>query len=87
MGNFSTIDDDVGDTHAYTLVAGAGNVDNSRFQIVNNVLQTAAVLDADSQPGYSIRVRSTDADGLFVEEVFSITANNINEQPTALQVM
>ena len=84
VGQFTTTDEDIGDTHTYTLVAGVGSTDNASFQIVGNELRTAAVLDFDVQPSYSIRVRSTDSDTLFFEQTFTITLNNINEQPTVL---
>ncbi len=82
VGTFSTTDPDVGDTFTYTLVAGAGSADNGSFTIVGNQLQTAAVLDFETKSSYSIRVRSTDSGGLFLEEVFTITVNNVNEAPT-----
>ncbi|MES1245462.1 MAG: cadherin domain-containing protein [Acidobacteriota bacterium] len=82
IGTFSTTDVDAGDTFTYTLVAGVGSTDNASFQIVGNQLQTAAVLDFETKPSYSIRVRSTDSGGLFFEKVFTITATNANEAPT-----
>jgi len=84
VGTFSTIDPDTGDTHTYTLVTGTGSTDNASFQIVGNALQTAAAIDFETQATYSIRVRSTDAGGLFIEESFVITVTNVNEAPTAI---
>ncbi|HEX3131734.1 MAG TPA: cadherin domain-containing protein, partial [Thermoanaerobaculia bacterium] len=82
VGNFSTTDADPGDTFTYTLVGGVGSTDNASFQIVGNQLQTAAVLDLETQASYSIRVRSTDAGGLFFEKVFTITLGDANDAPT-----
>lgn len=84
VGNFSTTDPDVGDTHTYALVTGAGSTDNGSFQIVGNTLQTVALLDAELQETFSIRVRSTDAGGLSTEQTFVITLTGVNESPTAI---
>src|SRR6185369_15028348 len=68
----------------YSLVAGAGSTDNSSFQIVGAQLRTAVVLSFATQSSYSIRVRTTDAGGLFFEKVFTISVNNVNDAPTDL---
>ena len=34
VGTFSTTDDDTGDTHAYTLVSGAGDTDNASLRLM-----------------------------------------------------
>ena len=86
IGTFSTTDPDVGNTHTYTLVTGIGSTANASFQIVGNALQTATVIDFDSQATYSIRVRSTDAGGLSTEQTFTITATPVNEAPTAISL-
>jgi len=86
VGMLSTTDPDAGDSHVYTLVTGTGSTDNSSFQIVGNEVRTAAILDHDTQPTYSIRVRSTDVGGLFTEATFVINATAINEAPTAISL-
>ena len=45
VGTLSTTDQDAGDSHSYSLVAGAGDTDNAAFTIVNNELQTVEVFD------------------------------------------
>jgi hypothetical protein len=84
VGSFSTTDVDNGDTFTYTLVAGTGSDDNGDFQIAGNQLQTAHGLNFEPKPVRSIRVRSTDAGGLFTEKQFTITVTDVNEQPTAI---
>ena len=83
VGILTTTDPNPADTHTYTLVTGAGSTDNTSFQIVGNSLQTAAVLDFETQSSYSIRIRSTDsgAGNLFFEKVFTITVTDLNEAP------
>ncbi|WP_425614262.1 DNRLRE domain-containing protein [Anatilimnocola sp. NA78] len=81
VGTFSTTDADAGDTFTYSLVAGAGATDNGLFNISGSTLQATNSLNFEAQPTYSIRVRTTDAGGLFVESTFTVTATNVNEAP------
>ena len=82
VGSFSTVDGNSADSHTYTLVSGTGDADNSFFTINGDLLEIANPL-----PGLgtamSIRVRSTDLSGLFVEGTFSLsivgTSVRINE--------
>src|SRR5262249_41373959 len=64
VGTFATTDQDAGDTFTYTLVTGSGDTDNASFQAVGNQLRTNAVFDFETRSSYSIRVRTTDQDGL-----------------------
>ena len=77
-GTFSTTDPDLGDTFTYSFCGGA---DDSSFQIAGNILQTAAVLDADIQNTFNICIHSQDAGGLFLEEQFVISITNVNDAP------
>lgn len=93
VGSFSTTDPDnpgAGQTHTYTLVAGAGDDDNAAFAIVGNQLQALASLNFETQSSYSVRVRTTDSGSnpasLTREEVFTVALNNLNEAPTALNL-
>lgn len=79
VGTLSTTDADIGDSFTYTLVAGPGSAGNSRFTIVGNQLQTAAVLDHELQGQYSIRIRTTDLAGLNFEKVFLIGVSDLLE--------
>ncbi|MDW3192028.1 MAG: cadherin domain-containing protein [Cytophagales bacterium] len=83
---FNTLDPDgTGDTYTYTLVSGMGDANNGEFTIVDDGLLATISYDAESNPGTkSIRVRSMDVAGEFVEETFDITINDINEAPTAI---
>ncbi|HEY6166678.1 MAG TPA: MBG domain-containing protein, partial [Verrucomicrobiae bacterium] len=82
VGTFGGVaDPDFSDTHTFSLVAGTGSTGNASFTIVSNTLQTAAIFDYEAQTNYSIRVRVTDAGGLFVEKIFTVTVTDVNEQP------
>ncbi|MFM6954064.1 MAG: gliding motility-associated C-terminal domain-containing protein [Sphingobacteriaceae bacterium] len=73
IGNLSTTDPDMGDTHSYTLVSGAGSGDNSSFSISNNQLKAGVVFNYNSRNSYSVRIRTTDAGGLSYEEIFTVS--------------
>jgi hypothetical protein len=84
IGKFSTVDPDSGETFVYTLVDGSGSDDNAIFSIggVNNdELQINAIPDYETKPSYSIRVRTTDKGGKFLDKVFSIQVNDKSELP------
>jgi MYXO-CTERM domain-containing protein len=81
VGSLSSIDLDTGDTFTYSLVAGTGSADNVSFTITSNTLRTNAVFDYEARNSYSIRVRTTDQEGLYREESFNITVTNVNESP------
>ena len=84
IGTFSTSDVDSGDTFTYSLVAGTGDTDNASFNISGANLRNTSVFnyEAKSPSTYSIRVRTTDAGGLYHEGTFTITITNVNEAPT-----
>ena len=80
IGNLSSADPDIGDTHSYSLIDNA----SGRFAINGNTLVVAngALLDFETATSHNITVRSTDAGGLAFDEAFTITIGNVNEQPT-----
>jgi murein DD-endopeptidase MepM/ murein hydrolase activator NlpD len=84
VGILSALDPDAGDTHRYSLVSGTGSVDNTAFRVQDNQLQTAVTFDYETRHTYNIRVRVTDAGGLFLEAHFIITIRDMNDAPTAL---
>jgi len=86
VGMLSTTDADAGDTHTYALAAGTGDTDNGSFTIVGDELQTNVALDFATTPSYSIRVMSTDADGLSTEKEFTITVTDVDQAPTAIEI-
>ena len=86
IGAFTTTDVDSGDTHTYTLVSGTGSTDNSSFNISGSNLRAGVVFDYETKNSYSIRVRSTDAGGLYVEKAFTITIGDEVETTNSFQV-
>jgi len=79
LGALSADDPDAGDAHAYSLVAGDGDADNALFAIDGADLETAQVLDHETKPSCSIRVRADDGKGGKLEAQFAITVTNVNE--------
>lgn len=69
-----------GNTGAYSLIAGAGDKDNSLFTISGNLLQTSAALDYEQQQQYYVRVRAT-IQSRFVDTALVIALHNVNEPP------
>ena len=79
VGILTTSDVNSGDTFTYSLVNGAGDTDNASFNISGDQLRSSQVFDYETKNIYSVRIRSTDQGGLFVEEAFLITIMNTVE--------
>ena len=84
VGTLSTLDVDVGDTFSYSLVAGMGDLDNNAFTVTGSILRATKSFDFEARSDYTIRIRSTDQDGLFVEKEFAIRVVNANDAPVAV---
>lgn len=81
VGSLSAVDDDAGETFVYSLVSGSGDTDNDRFRIDEDTLLTDEVLDYENQASHSIRVRVTDSEELWFEQVFAIRVIDGNDLP------
>lgn len=81
VGTLNTVDPDAGETYTYTLVAGAGSTDNASFGIAGSQLLTAAVLDYETQPTYTVRVQVDDDGGGTLEKPFTVAVTDVNEAP------
>ena len=90
VGSFSTEDPDDADIFTYTLVSGDGDTANKNFYIddVDGGLKVkaSAKLDFEASPLTSVRIRSTDAGGNFLEAPFAITITNVNELPLSVSL-
>src|SRR5690606_31963452 len=82
VGTLSATDADLGDSHVFSLVAGAGSSDNASFTVDGTALKTAAVFDFEAKASYSIRVRATDSGLNVFEKQLTVTINDLNEAPT-----
>ncbi len=84
MGEFSTIDPDINDSHIYSLVSGVGSADNAHFYIQNDTLYNMNILDYSTQSVYFIRARSIDLGGLFIENTFTLNISIENIVSSAI---
>ena len=80
VGNLTSVDPN-GGTHTYALVAGDGDSDNGKFQIVGDELQVNANISGDAGNALTIRVESTDNTAMaFAEAVtVSVAADSDND--------
>ena len=81
VGTLSSVDIDSGEIPVYSLAIGLGDSDNNRFEITGSQLRIKDSPDHESQSSYSIRLRSTDASGLYSENSYVLNVNNLNEAP------
>jgi hypothetical protein len=83
IGTLSTTDPDTGDTATYTIVGGA---DAGVFSIggagADALILTDGVLDRETQASYVVTIRVTDSGGLSHDATFTITVNDLNENPS-----
>jgi hypothetical protein len=86
VGNLSTTDGNELDQFTYSLVPGPGSTDNTSFQIVGNQLRTATGLDFEAGATRSVRIRTTDQGGLWLERAFTIHVTDVNEAPVSLDI-
>lgn len=84
IGTLTTTDVDAGETFTYTLVSGVGSTDNASFNFSGNALRTSAILNFTTKSTHNIRVRSTDANGCFFEQTYTITVNDVNTSPSEI---
>ena len=88
VGNLTALDPNLpADTAAFALVPGDGDTDNGLFQIVGNQLRVRSdrMLDYETRPQLSVRVRATDSAELTLEKSLSISVNDLadNVAPAA----
>ena len=76
VGTLSSTESGSGHTFTYSLVTGTGSTDNASFRISGNHLLTADAFDFAARSSYSVRIRSTNETGQFVEQAYTITITN-----------
>ncbi|SVD17844.1 uncharacterized protein METZ01_LOCUS370698, partial [marine metagenome] len=84
IGDLTTTDEDIDDSHTYTL-SGA---DADSFEIVNGQLKLKGSVTANYEvkSSYSVTVTTTDSGGLSTSKDFTVTINDINDKPTAVNL-
>ncbi|MGV3483138.1 MAG: beta strand repeat-containing protein [Planctomycetaceae bacterium] len=84
IGTLNAADPDLETAFTYALVPGSGATDNDSFSIDGNQLKIATDLDYESQSEYSVRVRTSDQGGLWLEQAFTISLLDVNEPPSII---
>ena len=79
VGTLTAIDPDTGATFTFSLICAAPSADNMSFNISGTNLRTSTTFDFETKSTYNICIRVTDQGGLFFEENFIITVNNLGE--------
>ncbi len=82
IGTFTATDPE--DTESFTF--SLGDDAGGRFTIVGNELQVAGLLNFETNNSHNITVRATDGDGNEFDRTFTISLNDVNETPTAIQL-
>ena len=82
VGILETVDQDANETFTYSLVAGIGSDDNTSFQIIGNELQSNVIFEYEPKQFYTVRIKTTDSEGLTIEHSFFIEILNKNDVPS-----
>jgi VCBS repeat-containing protein len=83
VGTLNTIDVDSSTGFSYQLVSGTGDSDNASFVIANDKLLLNIAADFEIKDSYSVRIRTTDMDGLSHEEAMIVHIDDANDAPNA----
>ncbi len=83
VGTLAAPDDDEGDAVGFSLVAGSGDDDNASFDVDGAQLRTSRVIDFETDPSLTVRVRADDGNGGTVERDLVIAVGDVNETPAA----
>ncbi|MFK7892508.1 MAG: Ig-like domain-containing protein, partial [Granulosicoccus sp.] len=82
VGTLNTSDVDAGDEFSYSVVSSENAaVFNISGDGSNELIISDGVLDFESQPSYSVAIRSTDSAGLTHEQTLVISVIDVNEAP------
>lgn len=79
IGRLITVDKDSFDIHTYQFVSGPGDDHNTMFTILGDLLLAASKFDFEVQSQLSVRIRSTDQSGNFIETSLIISILDVDE--------
>ena len=83
VGTLSSTDVDSGDTFTYSLVNTLSYPDNNNFNISGNTLRSSITFDYENNSPQSLRIRTTDAGGLYYDRTFTVYITNVTITVTA----
>ena len=82
IGTLTTTDSDNGETYAYSLVAGTGDIDNASFTISNDQLNANLAFNFEDKNMFYIRIQTNDGNGGTFQKEFTIMIVDTWEAPT-----
>ena len=83
VATLSTVDQDAGQTHSYSLLNTA---DKNYFTISGNELRTSADFDFETDNSYTIKIKTTDQEGATYNKEFEIKVADANDNPTGISL-
>ena len=86
IGSLTATDQDANESFVFTLVSGAGSVDNNMFNIVNATLRANQSFNFEVKSTFKIRVRVTDKASNTFEDSLTISVNDLNDVPTDILI-
>ena len=81
VGFLSSENTNGSDEYTFSLVGGLGDSNNGMFQITENQLFLEQSVDYESTSALSVRIRSMNTGGSYVEDTFTIDVTDVNEAP------
>ncbi len=82
VGNLSTIDLDVNDSHNYSLIIGEGSDDNAKFEINGSQLIANFTAIFNIKSSYSVRIKTDDGYSGTFEKALVIEVLDVNDAPS-----
>ena len=82
ISTINVVDPDLNDTHTLEIDSEFG--DSSKFEIQNGILKLTESISFDEFQTLQVKILATDAAGLTFSKIFSITVNNLNDAPEAV---
>ncbi len=79
VGSLVTTDTNLGDTHTYAFAVGSGDEDNDQFVIEGDELKIVSPFDFETQESYSVRILTTDQNGVAFEKSLTIFVDDLAE--------
>ena len=81
VGFLSSENPNGSDEYTFSFVGGSGDNHNGMFQITGNQLFIQQSVDYESTSELSVRIRSTNTGGSYVEDTFTVYVDDVNEAP------
>jgi hypothetical protein len=76
---------DVDENDVVTITLDGDNDDNDQFEIKENKLISKVSFDFETKKIYTVKIKATDKDGLFITREFTISVTDQNEAPVSIK--